>query len=69
MEILTPEEEILINNKNKKQVTEKQFYEKICPLNVTVTPLGNYPYITVFKLKDFNSSVVGFNMGISYFLL
>lgn len=49
-----------------KQVSDKEFFEHIGPLDVTVTAEGNYPYKTVFRLR--NRKTVGINKGTSYFL-
>ena len=35
-----------------KQVTEKEFFNTIGKLNVTVTPKGNYPYRTDFCYRN-----------------
>jgi alkylation response protein AidB-like acyl-CoA dehydrogenase len=34
-----------------RKVTQEEFYKKMGPLDVTVTPEGNYPYKTFFKLR------------------
>lgn len=34
-----------------KRVTREEFYKSIGPLNVMVTPTGEYPYKTIFKLQ------------------
>lgn len=34
-----------------RRVTRGEFYKNIGPLNVAVTPTGEYPYKTIFKLQ------------------
>lgn len=45
-----------------REVTSKEFFKVICPLDVTVTPKGNYPYRTDFCYK--NGQRVGYSQGI-----
>lgn len=40
-----------------KEVTKEYFYSKIGKLDVTVYPIGNFPYTTEFKLR--NGRIVG----------
>lgn len=41
-----------------KQVTREEFYKTINFENVSVTPVGSYPYKTNFSLK--NGCVIGY---------
>lgn len=43
-----------------KQVTNKEFFDAIGELNVTVSPIGNYPYKSEFRLKDYKRTLVGY---------
>lgn len=45
-----------------RKVTEKEFYEVIGKLNVTVTPKGNFPYRTDFCYR--NGRRVGYTKSI-----
>lgn len=42
-----------------RQVTSEEFYKVIGPLNVTLEVKGNYPFKTLFLLKD-GRKLVGF---------
>lgn len=41
-----------------KAVSEEDFYKAIGEKDVTVTPVGNYPYRTDFRLR--NGTLVGY---------
>lgn len=43
-----------------KQVTTKEFFDSVGKLNVTVAPIGNYPYKSEFRLKNSNRALVGY---------
>ncbi len=49
----------IINVDKYTRVTKDRFYELIGILDVEVTPEGNYPYVTMFKLKK-NHKIVGY---------
>lgn len=43
-----------------RRVTEKEFFDAIRDLNVSVTPQGNYPYRTDFCLKSGERERIGY---------
>jgi hypothetical protein len=47
--------------KTEIKVSKDEFYKKIGPLDVTVSPEGNYPYKTMFKLRG--GEIVGYTKG------
>ncbi len=50
-----------------RQVTSEEFYKVIGPLNVTLEVKGNYPFKTLFLLKD-GRKLVGFEEHERYYL-
>ena len=50
-----------------KRVSVEEFFQKIGPLNVFLEIKGDYPYHTLFRLKD-SGVLVGFEEHERYYL-